>query len=73
MFIILRIHDMNPVFNRTAPNILAPHKSRAHNVWVPGAIQSLWALDEFVSSTLLLWWIWRNLSRLRFFLGAAAR
>ena len=51
---------MNPVFNRTAPNILAPHKFCAHNVLVPGAIQSFWALDEFVSSTLLLWWIWRN-------------
>jgi len=73
MFIILRIPDMNPVSNRTAPNILAPHKFCAHNVLVPGAIQSFWALDEFVSSTLLLWWIWRKLSSLRFFLGAAAR
>jgi len=70
MFIILLIPDMNPVSNRTAPNILAPHKFCAHNVLVPGAIQSFWALDEFVSSTLLLWWVRRNLSGLRFFLGS---
>ena len=52
-------------------NILALHKFRLHNVPCAGRSKSLWALDEFVSSTLLLWWIRRNLSRLRFFLGAA--
>ena len=62
---------MDPVFNRTAPNILALHKFCPHNVFVPGVQKSFWALDKFVSSTLLLWWIRRNLSGLRFFLGSA--
>jgi len=37
MFIILRIPDIESSFNRTAPNILAPHKFCIHNVCVLGA------------------------------------
>jgi len=72
MFIILRIPDIEFSFNRTAPNFLAPHQFCVHNACVLGASSQFRALDEFISSTLLLWWIRRNLSRLRFFLAEAS-
>ena len=74
MLIILMIPDLGQAFTSHRTKIFLRRTNSALIITLCRALENQSGrTDEFVSSTLLLWWIRRNLSRLRFFLGAAAR